>query len=62
MTDKTFDEKFAEAKAHDLKALWQVHRSACLRLAVDMGCDTAENAIALAEQFGDYILNGKPQP
>lgn len=60
MTDKTLDEKIAEAKAADLLANWQRHREECLRLAIDSGCSNkAESIIIEAEKFSHYILNGK---
>lgn len=61
MTDKTFDEEMAKAKAADLAANWQIHRAACLRLVIDMGCtNVTETAITEAEKLSHYILNGKP--
>jgi hypothetical protein len=56
------DERLKRMEAENLAHAWQRHRLKALKLAVRMpSVETPEQAIEVAETFGEYILRGKPK-
>ena len=54
------DQRLKQIEAESLMHAWQRHRLKALKLAVRMpNVKTPEQAIEIAETFGEYILSGQ---